>query len=186
MKINPKLLPVRLYGDELLKKKLPESDPFDPALQEFIPDLIHTMYERDGVGLAANQVGSDFRVFVIDPFWAHEGEKKNPIVMINPLIENREGEVVGEEGCISLPGIYADVHRSARITYSYTDQLGNRIQESAEDFKAVVIQHEYDHLEGIVFTDRISTLARLRLKAKLKELASHTQNCINVMEGLPE
>jgi len=186
MNNSPKLLPVRLYGDAILKKVLPETDPKDPALQEFIPDLIHTMYERDGVGLAANQVGSEFRVFVIDPFWAHEGEQKNPIVMINPVIESRDGEVVGEEGCISLPGIYADVHRSARISYSYTDLQGKRIQESAEDFKAVVIQHEYDHLEGIVFTDRISTLARLRLKGKLKDLAARAVNGVNVMEGLPE
>jgi peptide deformylase len=186
MNKNPHLLPVRLYGDEILKKKLPECDPHNQALQDFIPDLIYTMYERDGVGLAANQAGSEFRVFVIDPFWSREDTPKEPIVMINPVIESREGEVVGEEGCISLPGIYADVHRSARISYSYTDVNGNRISETAEEFKAVVIQHEFDHLEGIVFTDRISTLARLRLKGKLKELASHTVDGKNEMEGLPE
>lgn len=186
MNKTPRLLPVRLFGDESLKKQLPECDPHDPALQDFIPDLIYTMYERDGVGLAANQVGSEFRVFVIDPFWAREGEEKQPEVMINPVIESRDGEVVGEEGCISLPGIYADVHRSARISYSYTDPEGNRRSETAEDFKAVVIQHEFDHLEGIVFTDRISTLARLRLKGKLKELAAKTVNGNNILEGLPE
>ena len=186
MSREPRLLPVRLFGDEILKKKLPECNPHDPAIQDFIPDLIHTMYERDGVGLAANQVGSELRMFVIDPFWAQEGKTKNPIVMINPVIESSEGEVVGEEGCISLPGIYADVHRSARISYSYTDEQGNRISGTAEDFKAVVIQHEFDHLEGIVFTDRISTLARLRLKVKLKELASHTVNGKNELKGIAQ
>jgi len=186
MSESPKLLPVRLYGDEILKKKLPETDSLDPGVQQFIPNLVHTMYERDGVGLAANQVGCEYRMFVIDHCWSQEGAEKVPIVMINPVIESRDGEVVGEEGCISLPGVYADVHRSARITYSYTDPQGKRITDTAEDFKAVVIQHEFDHLEGIVFTDRISSLARLRLRGKLKELASRAVNGVNIMEGKPE
>lgn len=152
MNKNPQLLPARLYGDNILRTKLPEVDPLNPALQSFIPDLIYTMYERDGVGLAANQVGSTFRVFVIDPYWSHEDAEPDPIVMINPIIESREGEIEGEEGCISLPGVYAKVHRAARITYSYTDVKGERHTDTVEGFPAVVIQHEYDHLEGIVLS----------------------------------
>ena len=182
----PQLLPVRLFGDLILGQKLPECDVSAQELQDFIPDMIHTMYLRDGVGLAANQVGSTFRLFVIDPYWSREDAKPNPIVMINPIIETRDGEIEGEEGCISLPGIFAFVHRAARITYSYTDPSGIRHQESAEGFKAVVIQHEFDHLEGVVFTDRIGILAKLKLKRKLNELSALVVNGINIREALPE
>lgn len=184
--MTPKLLPVCLYGDNILREKLPEADVNNPALQAFIPDLIFTMYERDGVGLAANQVGSRFRIFVVDPTWAREDAEPNPIVMINPQIESREGEIAGEEGCISLPGIYADVHRAVKIGYSYTDPQGQRHTETAEGFRAVVIQHEFDHLEGILFTDRISSLSKLKLKRKMKDLAARAVDGHNIMEGLPE
>ena len=181
----PRLLPVRLYGDNILRQKLTPCDPNDPELQALIPDLIFTMYERDGVGLAANQVGSTFRVFVIDPGISEEDAKPNPIVMINPIIESREGEIQGEEGCISLPGIFGSVNRAKTITYSYTDIKGKRIRETAEDYKAVVIQHEYDHLEGVVFTDHFGTLAKLKVKRKLKDLEAKASNGTNIMEGLP-
>ncbi|MDD2230153.1 MAG: peptide deformylase [Candidatus Cloacimonetes bacterium] len=184
--MKPRLLPVRLYGDTILRTKLTECDVNDPALQELIPDLIYTMYERDGVGLASNQIGSHFRVFVIDPDWAREDAEPNPIVMINPVIETREGEVMNEEGCISLPGIFANVHRAVKISYSYSDPEGNRIQDTTEGFKAVVIQHEYDHLEGIVFTDRVGTLTKLKLKRKLNELAAQAVDGVNIMEGFAD
>jgi peptide deformylase len=180
------LLPIRLYGDAILRQKLPESDINDLGLLALIPDLVYTMYERDGVGLAANQVGSTYRMFVIDPNWAREDVEPDPIVMINPTMESTEGEIVGEEGCISLPGIYADVHRAARITISYTDSEGNRQTKNAEGFEAVVIQHEYDHLEGILFTDKIGTLAKLKLKRKLRDIADLAVDGINIMEDLPE
>jgi len=96
MKYKPKILPVRLYGDDFLRKKLPEIDYNTPGLQEFIEDLIYTMYARDGIGIAANQVGSFYRMIVIDPEQDNKLNKKSPIVMINPVIENREGEVVYE------------------------------------------------------------------------------------------
>lgn len=185
MKPKGKLLPVRVYGDDILRQKLPECDLNDPALQEFIPDLIYTMYQRDGVGLAANQVGNTLRVFVIDPGISEEDAVPNPTVMINPIIETREGEIQGDEGCISLPGIFAAVTRAKHITYSYTDITGQRITESAQDYKAVVIQHEYDHLEGILFTDHLGTLAKLKVKRHLKELASTAVNGINIREKLP-
>ncbi|MDY0151219.1 MAG: peptide deformylase [Candidatus Cloacimonas sp.] len=182
----PKLLPIRLYGDAILREKLTEADVYDPALQALIPDFIYTMYERDGVGLAANQIGSRFRMFVIDPYWSREDSQPDPVVMINPVIETREGEIAHEEGCISVPGIFADVHRAAKITYSYTDTLGVRHSDSAEGFEAIVIQHEYDHLDGILFIDKISTLNKLKAKRKLKDIASTAVNGSNVREGLPE
>ena len=184
--MKPKLLPIHLYGDDILREKLPECSLQDAIIQEFIRDLSYTMYERDGVGLAANQVGSRLRMFVIDPDWSREECEPNPIVMINPVITSSEGETENEEGCISLPGIYANVRRPSRINISYTTPDGERITETAEGFKAVVIQHEYDHLEGILFTDRISTLAKLKLKRKLKDLAAQTVDGKNVREGLPD
>ncbi len=183
MKYQPKLLPVRLYGDDILKQKLPEVDFNTPGLQEFIQDLIYTMYARDGVGLAANQVGSLWRVIVIDPKYEDFTDKKHPQVLINPVIESREGEVVYEEGCISLPDVFADVTRSKIITYTYTDLSGNRQTESAEAKKAVVIQHEYDHLEGILFTDRLGRIARLKILHKLNALQARAVNGQNIMEG---
>jgi len=168
---EPKNLPVRLYGDEFLRKKLPELELNTPGLQEFIQDFIYTMYARDGVGLAANQVGSLYRMIVIDPDRENKWDKKNPIVMINPIIESRESEVVYEEGCISLPEIFADISRSKRITYSYTDLKGNRQTESSEGVKAVIIQHEYDHLEGILLTDHMTPLKRSLIKKKLDNIA---------------
>lgn len=186
MKPRGKLLPVRLYGDDILRQKLAECDPQDPGLHALIPDLIYTLYQRDGVGLAANQVGSTFRVFVIDPGICEEDAEPNPTVMINPIISSREGEINGDEGCISLPGIFAGVNRAKKIAYSYTDVDGQRHHETAEDYKAVVIQHEYDHLEGILFIDHLGTLAKLKVKRQLKDLASTAVNGTNIMEKLPE
>ena len=185
MKNRPNLLPVRLYGDDLLRKKLPELDFNTEGLQEFIDDLIYTMYKRDGVGLAANQVGSEWRLFVIDPDWANsENDNQIPIVMLNPVIESRSGEIVYEEGCISLPDIFGSVKRSANISYSYTDRYGKRITENAEQTKAVVIQHEYDHLEGILFVDHLGTLARLKIMHQLKRLQARAKDGQNILEGL--
>ena len=180
---QPKILPVHLYGDEFLRKKLPELELNTPGLQEFIQDFIYTMYARDGVGLAANQVGSLYRMIVIDPDRENKWDKKNPIVMINPVIESREGEVVYEEGCISFPEIFADISRSKRITYSYTDLKGNRQTESAEGLKAVIIQHECDHLDGILFIDHLGTISRLKIMHKLKKLQARAVDGQNILEG---
>ncbi len=184
--MKPKLLPIHIYGDSILREKLPECSLDDAKLKDFIRDLSYTMYQRDGVGLAANQVGSRLRMFVIDPEWAREEREPNPIVMINPVIESSDGETENEEGCISLPGIYANVRRPARITISYTTPDGERVTETVEGFKAVVIQHEYDHLEGVLFTDKVSTLAKLKLKRKLNDLAAQAVDGKNVREGLPD
>jgi peptide deformylase len=181
-----KILPIRILGDNILRKKLKEVDLNDPALPAFIADLIETMYERDGVGLAANQVGEDKRMFVIDPWWAREEELgKNPIVMINPEILEREGEQVYEEGCISLPDIFANVHRAQSIRYRYTTPEGKSVEAEAEGYEAIVIQHEYDHLNGVVFTDHLGTLAKLRVLHKLKELEKLAVDGVNIRREEP-
>ncbi|MDD3535631.1 MAG: peptide deformylase [Candidatus Cloacimonetes bacterium] len=177
----PKELPIRILGDEILRTKSREVDLNEPGLKEFIKDLSFTMYLRDGVGLAANQVGQALRIFVIDPYWAREEEAEmNPIVMINPEILSGEGEQVYEEGCISLPDIYANVQRPNKIEYRYMDEEGKVHTKQAEGYEAVVIQHEYDHLEGVVFTDHLGTLSRLRVLPKLKALESRAVDGVNI------
>ena len=177
-----KILPIRIYGDEVLRKKLREVDLKDPFLKEYLPDLIHTMYMRDGVGLASSQVGVDLRIFVIDPWWAREEGKKEPRVMINPVIHERLGEQIGEEGCLSLPEIFAKVNRALKISYSYYTPEGEFIEAEAEEYEAVVIQHEYDHLNGVVFTDLVSPLTKLKLKITLKLMAAKAQDGVNIMQ----
>lgn len=180
MKSNPRLLPIRILGDEILRRKLKAVDVFDDELRDFVDDLIHTMYERDGVGLAANQVGKDLRIFVMDATWTRDHKGKNPRVMINPVIEESSGESVNEEGCISIPDIYADVPRPSTITYSYYDIDGNKHREMVSGFPAIVFQHENDHLDGILFIDKINTLTKLKLKRKLREIDQTCVDGINI------
>ncbi|MCB5287276.1 MAG: peptide deformylase [Candidatus Cloacimonetes bacterium] len=177
-----KILPIRIYGDEILRKKLKEVDFKDPFLKEYLPDLIHTMYLRDGVGLASSQVGVDLRIFVIDPWWAREEGQKEPRVMINPVIHDRQGEQIGDEGCLSLPDIFAKVNRALKIRYSYYTPEGEFIEAEAEEYEAVVIQHEYDHLNGVLFTDLVSPLTKLKLKLTLKHMAALAKNGVNIMQ----
>ena len=176
-----KLLPVRIFGDDILRKKLKDVDLKDPDLPRYIEDLTYTMYERDGVGLASSQVGEDKRLFVIDPWWGgDEDAEHKPVVMINPEILEKEGEQVGDEGCISLPDIFAKVHRAYKIRYRYTTPQGKVVEAEAEGYEAIVIQHEYDHLNGVLFTDHLSTLARLKVLHKLKELEKSAVNGVNI------
>ncbi|NLO44262.1 MAG: peptide deformylase [Candidatus Cloacimonetes bacterium] len=174
------VLDIRILGDDILRKKLQEVDPKDPFLKDFIPDLIHTMYIRDGVGLAANQVGVDKRIVVIDPHTADEEKEQNPIVMLNPKILERDGKQIGDEGCISVPYIFAPVVRDKKIVYEYTDLEGKTITKETEGYEAVIIQHELDHLDGIVFTDRLAPLAKLKLKTKLSQMESTAVDGVNI------
>lgn len=184
MEKEPHLLSVRVYGDILLRTKILPVRHFDDKLKHFVQDLIYTMYERDGVGMAANQVGHNQRLFVIDTQWSKEGAKPEPIVMINPVIEAGEGEYEMEEGCLSVPGIYAKVKRFNHIKYSYFDLDGKEHKEETEGYQAVVIQHEYDHLNGILFVDRLSKLSLLKIKRKLNEIQKTAVNGVNIREDI--
>ncbi|PKN77595.1 MAG: peptide deformylase [Candidatus Cloacimonetes bacterium HGW-Cloacimonetes-1] len=184
MKKEAQLLPIHIFGDDMLRQKLSPVVVYDDKLHEFVHDLTHTMYLRDGVGLASSQVGKNLRVFVIDLEWSHEDGKPEPIVMINPDIYNSEGEIEYEEGCISVPGVYATVRRPSRIEYSYYDINGIQHHEIAEGFKAVVIQHENDHLDGVLFIDHLSSLSKLKIKRKLKELQKTAVNGSNLRHDI--
>ena len=126
----------------------------DDALRATIQRMFDLMYESKGVGLAANQVGLPFRFFIVNP--SGDPEKKDEEqVFINPVISSRRGSSVHEEGCLSLPKIYSDVERPAEITIDAFDMNGQSCKRKIKGFLARVIQHEYDHVEGFIFTDRI-------------------------------
>jgi len=141
-------------------------------IRELARDMIDVMYDEPGIGLAAPQVGASVRMFVIDTDWADEDAERNPTVVINPEISDREGRITWEEGCLSVPDYTATVERDATITLRGTDLDGNPIEERADGLRAVCIQHECDHLDGVLFIDRISRLKRsLYVKKRKKQLA---------------
>ncbi len=176
----PKLLDIHIYGDKVLRQRAEEITGIDEELRQYAEDLVHTMYKRDGVGLAAPQTGVSKRIIAVDPHWSQDGKSRDPLVMINPQIESSDGETETEEGCISVPGIYARVVRPDAISVSFTDLSGVRRLMKLSGYPAVVVQHEYDHLEGVLFVDRLGTIARLKLKRRLKELESTTVNGVNL------
>ncbi|MDO5300986.1 MAG: peptide deformylase [Tissierellia bacterium] len=142
---------IRIDGDPILSKKSRTVEKFDESLNQLIEDMFETMYEADGVGLAAVQIGILKRLLVMDDY---EGTKK---VLINPVIESHEGWEPGIEGCLSVPDKNGIVERYKKITVSYQDQEGNPQTLEAEDLVARIIQHEMDHLNGILYTEVATT-----------------------------
>ena len=141
-------------------------------IRELAADMIEVMYDEPGIGLAAPQVGVSLRLFVIDTDWSDEELGRNPLVVLNPEISEREGRISWEEGCLSVPDYNAVVERDAKLTLRGLDLEGKPIEERAEGLRAVCIQHEVDHLDGILFIDRISRLKRgLYAKKRRKQLA---------------
>lgn len=178
MILNIKLMkyPVTVYGDTLLRKKAKEIKSDDPKLKEIIENMWETMYYSDGVGLAAPQVGLSIRLFVID---ASSGADEEPElegfkkVFINPEIVEISGEDwVMNEGCLSLPEIREDVTRKNEVRIKYFDENFVEHDEVYKGFAGRVIQHEYDHLEGILFIDYLAPLRKRLLKSKLIAIAT--------------
>ena len=141
---------LRLEGDEILYKKSKEVDIIDDRTQELIDDMIETMHKYNGVGLAAVQVGVLKRIVVIDLY-----DDKGPIVLINPIIIKTKGEQEVEEGCLSFPNKFAKIIRPAEVVVEYTDREGKKVKLKAKELLAQAICHEYDHLEGELFVDKI-------------------------------
>lgn len=178
------ILPIIGYGDPVLRKKGENVTKDHPGLQETIANMYETMYNAYGVGLAAPQVGLAIRLFVIDtkPFSDNEDLSKEEQeqlagfkkTFINPVILKEEGEEWGfNEGCLSIPEVREDVYRKEKITIEYYDEDFNKQTDVYDGLIARVIQHEYDHIEGILFTDRISSLKKRLIQKKLQ----------NIMEG---
>jgi peptide deformylase len=169
------ILPIVAYGDPVLKKVAEEIDPDYPGLEKLIQDMYETMYSSKGVGLAAPQIGKSIRLFVIDasPFADEypelEGWKRT---FINPRILEQDGEDWDfNEGCLSIPGIREDVSRKPELILEYEDENFELHEEKFDGVVARVIQHEYDHLEGILFTDHLSPLKKRLLKGKLNDIS---------------
>jgi len=161
------------FPDPRLKQVSKPIAQVDDEIRELARDMIEVMYDEPGIGLAAPQVGASIRMFVIDTEWSDDDAEQNPSVMINPEIVEREGSISWEEGCLSVPDYTATVERDAKITLRATDLDGHPIEEQAEGLRAVCIQHEIDHLDGILFIDRISRLKRsLYVKKRKKQLAA--------------
>jgi peptide deformylase len=138
---------------------------FDQALEKLVADMLETMYEAPGIGLAATQVDIHKRIVVIDV--SEEGDQ--PLCLINPTIVDKNGEQTHEEGCLSVPGIYAKVKRASTIVVEAQNEKGENIHIEAEELLAVCIQHELDHLQGIVFLDHLSPLKRKMALKKLEK-----------------
>ena len=160
------------FPDPRLKRKSEPVGEITDAIRELASDMIEVMYDEPGIGLAAPQVGERIRLIVMDTEWTDEETDpgKNPAVVVNPEILERDGELVWTEGCLSVPGFQAEVERSARVTVRYTDLDGLEQTEHAEQLRAVCFQHEIDHLNGILFIDRISRLKRNLYANKRKKL----------------
>ena len=127
------------------------------------------MYDEPGIGLAAPQIGEPIRLIVVDTEWGEEGAERDALVVVNPEISEPEGKIVWNEGCLSVPDYNADVERAEQIHLKGLDLEGNPIEEHAEGLRAVCFQHEIDHLDGILFIDRISRLKRSMYVSKRKK-----------------
>jgi len=163
-------LPLRFLGDPVLRRKADEVPEITPEIRDLIEAMFATMYAEEGVGLAAPQVGRSLRVFVIDVEAEEEGGPRVKQAFVNPVIRERSGEIVGEEGCLSIPGLRADVKRAARVVVEATDADGKPFRIEAEGLVARALQHEQDHLDGILFLDRLGPITRRLLEAKWKRV----------------
>lgn len=158
------LLPIHLLGSPILRERAAEIPEVTNDIRRLVDDLFATMRADGGVGLAANQVGIAKRVAVVDT------TGNDPLVLINPVVLETTGKQVDEEGCLSIPELYADVTRAQRVVVEITRLDGERVRLEAEDFKARAIQHEIDHLDGVLFVDRLSPLKRRMLLKKWQKM----------------
>ena len=163
------LLEIRLFGDPVLRERAAEVTEFDAWLARFGDDLLGTMREAHGVGLAAPQVGVLKRVFAYDVAEDEEGEVREFGVLVNPEIIQREGEQTGLEGCLSFPGMYYDCTRALSVVVDARDVAGNRLRLQGEGVLARVFQHEIDHLDGVLFIDHLSRADRKRAMREWRE-----------------
>lgn len=162
--------PLIILPDPLLREASRPVERFDATLRRFAADMLDTMYDAPGIGLAAVQVGEPIRMLVID--LSKENEPRAPQVFVNPQVLHSAGERSAyEEGCLSIPDYYAEVERPARVTVGYLDIDGTPRQVDAEGLLATCLQHEIDHLDGVLFIDHISKLKRDIVVRKFRKLA---------------
>ncbi len=156
---------IKKYGDPVLRKIASEVNNIDDETRKILDDMVETMYATDGVGLAAPQIGKSMRMFVCD-----DG---NGVVrkVINPIITPLTDEIQEyEEGCLSVPGIFKKVERPKKINIKYLDENGEAKEENVDGFLAIVMQHEYDHLNAVLFVDKVSPMAKRMIAKKLQNI----------------
>lgn len=157
--------PIHLLGSPVLRQRAAEVEAMDPEVQALVQDLFDTMRADKGIGLAANQIGVARRVAVVAP---DDGEA--PLVLINPAIVERAGRAIQEEGCLSIPDLYGEVARAEQVVVETATLEGGRVRVAATGLRARVVQHEIDHLDGILFIDHLSPLKRRLLLNKWRRL----------------
>jgi len=163
------ILKVRRYGDPTLRRRANPVGAITPDVRSLVADMVETMYDETGLGLAAPQVGMSVRLIVVA-----NDETREARPLVNPAIVEQGGEATAEEGCLSIPGVFAQVTRSAWVRVDATDLEGQPVSISGRGIFARVLQHEIDHLDGVLFIDRLDPVTRDRIKRKIKK------------EGLPE
>lgn len=176
------ILPIRAYGDPVLRKKSQDIDAGYPELKALIDNMFETMYSAHGIGLAAPQIGLNIRLFVVDVTPLAEDEDYEEIaeelksfkkVFINAkILEEKGNEWKFNEGCLSIPEVREDVSRKETIVIEYYDENFQKHTDTFSDIRARVIQHEYDHIEGILFTDKLSALKKKIIKGKLGKITA--------------
>lgn len=177
--LSGELIPIVTYPDPVLSAKAKAVTDFNQDLKHLVKDMLFTMYHAPGIGLAAPQVGKSIRLFVLDVDFDREevtnssGKTEfrlsnfNPKVFINPIITGTSGTTVYEEGCLSVPGVYEEVKRHESVNVKYQDLEGNFHEIEAHDMMAICIQHENDHLDGVVFIERLSNLKKKFYQKKM-------------------
>jgi peptide deformylase len=178
-KLQGEELPILTYPDPILSKTAAEVTNFSSDLENLVNNMLFTMYHAPGIGLAAPQIGVSERIFVLDVDYDREvitnsaGQDEirmsgfNPMVFINPVITGTSGTTTYEEGCLSVPGVYEEVKRHKTIHRKYQNLKGETLEIDADDMLAICIQHENDHLDGVVFIERLSNLKKNFYKKKL-------------------
>lgn len=157
-------LPIRIFGDPVLREPAGPVESFDAGLRRLAEDMIQTMHEAPGVGLAAPQVGRSLRLIVFDI-----GDEAGARALANPELKNEWGEQIGDEGCLSVPGLYYPVKRAQKVWADGVDLDGHEVTIEAEELLARVLQHEVDHLNGVLFIDRLDAEHRSEAMAKLRD-----------------
>jgi peptide deformylase len=161
---------IRTYPDPVLRNKTIRVERIDSTLDRLIEDMVETMRAAPGVGLAANQVGVPLQLAVIDLSSREDEEQRHPLlIIINPEILSLEGSVIEEEGCLSIPDYAEKVKRAARVKVRAQDRTGKQFELEAEGLMAKALQHEIDHLNGLLFVDRLSSLKKSLFKRRLKK-----------------
>lgn len=160
--------PILILPDERLRAIAEPIEKIDDGIKQLAKDMLETMYDAPGIGLAAPQIGELKRIVVMD--LAKEGEEPTPLVMVNPeILKYSDETVTTEEGCLSIPELYYDVERPAEVTVRYTDLDGKEVELDAKDRLAVCVQHELDHLDGVLYIDYLSRLKRDRVLKKFQK-----------------